>query len=125
MRAFILALVVGITSLGSLAVAPPTVKAREWQAGGDTVAVSWRGGSHWRGGWGGGAYWRGGSRFNYPYYGSYYAPSYYYSPYDNYYSPGYNNYFSPGYNNYYSPGYNYVVPGYRYYRPRLQVYWGW
>src|SRR5947209_15413763 len=98
MRAFILAAVVGVMSLSSLAMTPAEGNAREWRSGGDTIAVArWRGGTNYR-------YWRGGSRYYYPRYwgGSYYAPSYYYTPsYDYYYNPGlYNSYYSPAYPSY-------------------------
>jgi hypothetical protein len=93
--------------------------AREWRSDGDTVAVRWRGASHYR-------YYRGASHYYYPSYGywnsGYYAPSYYYSPYYDY-TPGYYSSY------YYSPAYpSYTVPSYRYYyRPGLNLnfYRGW
>ena len=112
MRAFLLALVIGVTSLGGLALTPSHADAHEWQSGDDTIAVRWHGGHYHHG-------WYGGSHYYTPYYGGgYYYPSYYYNP-------GYNYYYSPGYSNYYSPGYsNYYVPAYRYYRPGLNFYLG-
>ena len=119
MRAFVLALVMGVMSLGSLALTPTNADAREWRTSADTIAVArWRGGSYYR--------WRGGTRYYYPsyrYWGdSYYVPSYGYSPYV---YPSYD--FTPGYNYYYSPAYpDVVVPSYRYYyRPGVRVYVGW
>ena len=114
MRALILALVIGVMSLGSLTVTPASASAQEWRGDGDTVAVRWRGWSHYR-------HW--GSRYYYPSYGywggAYYSPSYYYAP--SYYTPSY--YYGPGYSSYYySP---YVVPTYRYYRPGVSVFVGW
>ncbi len=115
MRAFLLALVIGVTSLGGLALAPSHADAHEWQSNDDTIAVRWRGWSHYRN--------FGGSYYYTPYYwGGYSYPSYYSTP-SYYYSPGY-DYYSPGYNYYYSPGY-YNYPTYRYYsRPGFRFYLG-
>jgi hypothetical protein len=96
MRAFILALVLAVTSLGAVAVTPSAVQAAEWRGyGNDTYAVAWRGGPfrHW------GSHWRG-----------YYGPGYGYSYYPGYYYPGYNYY--PGY---YYPRYYYSPPVVPYY----------
>jgi hypothetical protein len=57
MRALVLTVVLGLMSLGSLALTPSHVEAREWRGYGDhrgTYGVRWRGGTHWRGGWYGG-----------------------------------------------------------------------
>jgi hypothetical protein len=123
MRAVLLAAVVGIMSLGALALAlaPSQVNAREWQSNDDTVAVRWHGGGRY-GGWHGGThyyaphYWRGVSDYYYPPYGygNYYAPTYGYS---NYYSPSY-RYSSYGY----YPSYGYS--SYGYYRPGFSFYFG-
>jgi hypothetical protein len=120
MRALILALVMGLMSLGSLALTPTNADAREWRTSADTVAVArWRGGSFYR--------WRGGSRYYYPGFrnwgGGYYAPSYGYS---SYVYPSY-DYYDPGFSYYYSPAYpSVVVPSYRYYyRPGVRGFVGW
>ena len=102
MKAFLLAGVIGIMSLVTLA--PSQVNAAEKQSN-DTVAVRWHG--H-RG-------WYGGAHYYAPYYGysNYYYPSYY----GNYYTPSYGSYYSPGYSSYY-------YPTYRTYRPSVGVYVG-
>jgi hypothetical protein len=113
MRAYLLALILGIMSLSGLALAPSYAEAHEWRSGGDAYGAHWRGGSHyggWQGGYNG---WRGGSHYYQPYYSgnqpSYGYPSYYNQEYYNDYYQGYNC-FSPGY------------PSYRYYRPGVQFY---
>ncbi len=115
MRAFILTLVVGLMSLGSMAVTPTRTDAHELRASSDTVSVRWRGWSHYQN-------WRGGSRYYYPNYynwgGTGYYPRTYYNP-SYYYNPGYNYYYSPAYPNYNAPSYRY------FYRPGVNVYWGW
>ena len=107
MRALFLAVVLGIATLGVMAVNPSRAQAQ----GGpgyysNTYPVRyWRGGSRWRGG----------SHYYYPrYYGGYYRgyyPGYYGGYYPGYYRP----YYYPGYSNYYSPGYPSYYPGYMYY----------
>jgi hypothetical protein len=98
MRALILALTLGLMSLGTLALTPSRTQAQELRpmVTQDTAAVRW-----YRDGWGrwharpfyrGPAYWSG-----YPVYG-YYSPSYY-----SYY-PGFSPYVTwPGYSAYYPP----------------------
>lgn len=114
MRAYILALILGIATLGWVGFTPSQAEAREWH-GHDTDAARWGG---WRGGWHGGyrgwGGWHGyrgwGSHYYYPSYGyGYYGwPAYGYSSYGSYYYPGYSSY-------YYSP----------YYSPGVTFYWGW
>jgi hypothetical protein len=122
MRALVLSLVLGVATLGFMALTPSQAPAQEWHGNHDTYAVrwgGWRGGwGGWRGGWGGlrgGTYWRGG----WGGWGGYY-PSYgygYYPYYGSYYYPGYSSYYSyPGYSSYYYSPY--------YYSPGVS-YWGW
>jgi hypothetical protein len=99
MKAFLLVGVVGVMSLGALALAPSQVNARDWQNNDDTVAVRWHGGGRhgdWHDGdhdWhGGDHYWHGGHFYPSYGYSSYYYPSYGYSNYG-YYRPGFSFYF--------------------------------
>src|SRR5438105_7635300 len=103
MRALFLSLVLGIASLGWIAVTPTQAEARHWRGyyGGYPAYYGWRGG--YRG-------WYGGSHYRYWRGGSYYYPAYRYSWYPRYYYgssyPAYSTYYfsSPADYDYYYPG---------------------
>jgi hypothetical protein len=103
MRAYLLALILGLTCLGGLALTPSSAAAHEWQSRGDTYAAHWRGGSHYYN-----PYYGGGNYYQ-PNYGGYYTPSY------GGYSPGYYSNPYSGYQNYYAPVSPYYSPGVRLY----------
>ncbi len=111
MRALFLAAVLGIASLGLIAVAPQKAEAaRHWRGG-------WYGGYPAYGAyyWRGGSHWRGASHYWYPGWGAYYYPSYY--------SYGYY-----GAMPYYYPSYTYGYYGYwpystYYYSPAYYGLW--
>ncbi len=109
MKKLFLTLVLGLASLGGLALTPSHADAAWWHRG-------WR--SYYPGAYYGGSYYS-------PYYGAYAAPSYvvpsysYTYPYGTYYSPGVTTYYSTPY--YSTPS---VVP-YSTYSPTTTFYWGW
>jgi len=102
MRALFLTIVLGIASLGWIALTPSHAEARYgrggWYRGYPAYYGGWRGGSHWRG-------WYGGSPYYYPAYRYRWYPRYYgysYPLYGSYYySPGFVPYYSPGDSYYY------------------------
>src|SRR5579859_3286715 len=107
MRSFLCSLVLGLATLGTVAVTPGDASARPWRGGGYGYSSY---------------YYPGYSSYYYtPGYSSYYyTPSYssYYYDSDDYYYPSDSSsyYYSPGYSSYYyTPSTSYYTPGYRSY----------